>query len=1133
VATNKPTENLSAAKLKAIWRQITPADWLVLLQECKPDNKWALTGNTIKGLCVSPGHQDTTPSFVINLDRGSAHCFGASCNYSQWNPIRFIADVTGVGYATAVRKLKSRFNIRVPNSFVQGIQQIEDNDQMKHALMRALNLELMGLLEQGQAQEPEYDYAARVGFATWFRTRQFPEDTVHTWPVGILPPRDRLVARLKESGGDRYIEPATAYLSKYMSVPGAPTAHDGSLVYFFFTSPTTIGRLRLRHPGTKDFYAVEDPYCSDVGFFGLNMFNHLLGELENYPLHVVEGEMDALAIISHQTSLGTEDVCVVATGGSMENDLDSLMEYGFHTAHIIPDNDPEGAGWAKNLLSKNKSARRIFRWDSNDTTLKIKDIDEAIRAQGFLPVIERLALVDNLPHGHEWVGEQLEKEMANVDPTDVRERCRVAAELGSILCDDSERNYFLELAGSAFNIDRASLVQNMAPDDDSPEAFIPRLAAKLKEEYYFLSQRQQGMGVSLVNVWSRRKRVVRTIPIHSKSLTHAALASDLGALNEYIRHELGMPHFMQYRMNSRGLELPVPMGQQESMLQQCFQDALHAIVANTTHKDWLTELGQGVHWLHDLVDDNGTPTLMIANGPKLFRGTVYGDMQMKFEEVDNPVIGHYFFRLQSKPWSRMINSVKDLESGIDYNPRLIFESLLKLFRVGWKFRNHDLESMFLAADSMYSSIFSAFHHLSMVDIAGETHSGKTTLMQVIGGNEFSDIRLCEAVLVIDDFSAAGIRQAMNGVRLRMFLDEFEDDDIGNRPNRRSLAVRDVLELIRSMTSGSSKILRGTASGDHLEYNLHFPATVGGIFTMQEPRDINRFVHIRTQRMEGCRDPVTPIRENFTSDELMDLRRGITLCLLPRIPTLLKAYEDAKHEFADNASLPSNIMTRMKDHFLPIVAILKLVGADYTTFLAEFSKIKMEEMEEQGGMVQESASIWDHLLYTQFDLSRFAPDSDLAGYTSISKILTNHTTRLQLNASDAGVYYIERKKWMVVFWQKAMTGILRHSPKYRNVLSPGRLKIMADADTRSISKENLKHDVAFLRDIRQRVGTNVRLDQLSVVDLTSTLSNQDCSEGEEDEVVDARVREQMLSDIPGPESATLMNPIVKQRGNFEV
>jgi hypothetical protein len=123
--------------------------------------------------------------------------------------------------------------------------------------------------------------------------------------------------------------------------------------------------------------------------------------------------------------------------------------------------------------------------------------------------------------------------------------------------------------------------------------------------------------------------------------------------------------------------------------------------------------------------------------------------------------------------------------------------------------------------------------------------------------------------------------------------------------------------------------------------------------------------------------------------------------------------------------------------------------------------------------------------------------------------------------------------MVVFWQKAMTGILRHSPKYRNVLSPGRLKIMADADTRSISKENLKHDVAFLRDIRQRVGTNVRLDQLSVVDLTSTLSNQDCSEGEEDEVVDARVREQMLSDIPGPESATLMNPIVKQRGNFEV
>lgn len=1125
----KITDTLPAKKLKAIWRDISPADWLSLLQEYRPNNKWVLTGNIIKGLCINPAHADTSPSFIVNLDRGSAHCFGASCSYSEWNPVRFVSDLSNIAYATAIRKLKSRFNIKLPNTFVQNVQQIEDNNQLKQILLRVTNLELTEAL--AHSENKEFAYAAPLISELRVR-RKFPEGAAHLWPVGILPPRERLSARIRENKEwEKFLEPAHNYLAKYLAVPGGHHLHEGSFLFFFYTAPNTIGRIRIRHAGTKDFYAVEDPFTQDVGFFGLNTFTHLLGELDKHPLYVVEGEFDALSIISNVKAIGGQDLCTVATGGSMENDLDQLMEFGFQNIYLVPDNDAEGVGGAKKLLMDNKGVTRVFRWTQEDETTKVKDADEAIRAYGFTKFMERLVDAANFPRPNEWATEQLEKDLAGVDPKDIRSRCEKAAALGMVLKNhESEKTAFLDYAASTYNLPKEAIIQDMVSDDDDLVSFASRLARKLrKDEYHFLSQRQTANNGAVILAWGRKKRVIRSFALNSKSSLQATFAMDLGSLLDYIRKEIGMPAFMEYKMNQKGMPVPLSDGQREMLITQSFHEALQRIVADITPKEWLTELGQGVHWLDDVFENDPVPRLFIVNGPKLFQGTVQGDT-VKFEEMTSPVIGKYFFRLQSKPWSSNISSVKDLEEGIKHDPHKLFDDLCNIFRRGWRFKNHDLETTFLAADVLYTPVFAVFHHLSMVDVAGETHSGKTTLMQVIGGNEFPDLRLCEAVTVVDDFTAAGIRQAMNGVRLRVFLDEFEDDDAGvGRPSRRALAVREMLELIRNMTSGSSRTLRGTTQGESVEYNLHFPTTVGGIFTMQEPRDLNRFVHIRTQRIEGFQDPTGPIRAAYKPEELKKIRRGVTLSLIARIPQLLKAYESAKLEFAQNESLPSNIMTRLKDNFLPAVAILKLIGVDYTNFLADFCKLKMEEMQEQGGNSQESANIWDHVLHTQFDLSRYTPDGDLTGFTSLSKVLSDRSSRAQLNGSDLGAYYLEKKNWLVVFWQKAITGVLRNSPRYRGAQYPGRLKVLADSDPRVITKDKLKNNTQLIQEIRHRAGANVRLDQISVIDLANTLAEH--NHDEEDAVADATAKERLLEDIP--DATSLVDPPVKQRGNFEV
>lgn len=1125
----KITDTLPAKKLKAIWRDISPADWLSLLQEYRPDNKWVLTGDIIKGLCINPAHADTSPSFIVNLERGSAHCFGASCSYSEWNPVRFVGDLSNVAYATAIRKLKARFNIKLPNSFIQNIQQIEDNNQLKQILYRITNLELTEAL--AHSDQKEYAYAAALISELRVR-RKFPEDAVHTWPVGILPPRERLSARIRENKEwEKFLEPAHNYLAKYLAVPGGHHLHEGSFLFFFYTAPNTMGRIRIRHAGTKDFYAIEDPFTQDVGFFGLNTFTHLLGELEKHPLYVVEGEFDALSIISNVKSLGCQDICTVATGGSMENDLDQLMEFGFQDIYLVPDNDAEGVGGAKKLMTDNKGVTRVFHWTQEDDTTKVKDADEAVRAYGFEKFAARLVDMANFLRPNEWAVEQLEKDFAGIDPTDVRSRCEKAAALGMVLKNhESERTAFLEYATSTFNLPKEAIIQEMVSDDDDLVSFASRLARKLrKDEYHFLSQRQTSNNGAVILAWGRKKKVIRSFALNSKTSLQATFALDLGSLLDYIRKEIGMPAFMEYKMNHKGMPVPVPDGQREMLIIQSFHEALQRIVLEITPKEWLTELGQGIHWLDDVFENDPSPRVFIVNGPKLFQGTPQGD-KMKFEELTSPVVGKYFFRLQSKPWSVNIRSVQDLDDGINFDPRKTFEQLVDIFRRGWRFKNHELETTFLAADVMYTPVFSVFHHLSMVDVAGESHSGKTTLMQIIGGNEFPDLRLCEAVTVVDDFTTAGIRQTMNGVRLRIFLDEFEDDDSGiGRPSRRAMAVRDMLEQIRNMTSGSSITLRGTTQGDPVQYNLHFPVMVGGIFTMQEPRDLNRFVHIRTQRIEGFQDPTGPIRAAYKPEALAKIRRGVTLGLIARIPQLLKAYEVAKQEFAANESLPSNIMTRLKDHFLPAVAIMKMIGMDYTEFLAAFCKLKMEEMQEQGGNTQESASIWDHILHTQFDLARYTPNGDLVGFTSLSKVLSDRNSRAQLNGSDLGAYFLEKRNWLVVFWQKAVTGVLRNSPRYRNAQHPGRLKVLADADPRVISKDKIKDNTVLMQEIRHRAGANVRNDQISVIDLAHTLAEHD--HDEEDVVADATAKERLLADIP--DATSLVDPPVKQRGNFEV
>ena len=1095
MAKRKP-EGLSPRKLKEIWGQITAADWLSALQEYKSENNWTLAGNEIRGLC--PYHTETDASFRVYLDQGKAHCFG--CKKHEWNPVQFYADMTGKGYAGALRDIKKRFNIRLPATYTQNAQQIEDNNSLKAALYAAMHMEFTKVLATPDA--PEFEYAAKAGLVPWLRQRKLPEDAAHQWPVGIFPTRERLSFQLEDLGYKEFREPAQKYLEDYLALPGNDRVFEGSIVFFCFIAPDTIGRIKLRKPNSKKIYVIEDPYSNDVGFFGLNTFPHLLGKLDKHPLYTVEGEMDALSTFAHSAAAGRDDICMVATGGNMEDDVDLLAEYGFRDIRSMPDNDAGGLGWARNILKENACVNRVFRWPT-DTDPRITDIDEAIRAWGFEKAYECLTDDANFPRNHEWAVDMFDVEISKIDPDDIKAKTEKASEFASILREDSERMSFIDEVVKNYGLIKDLVVMDTNVADDSSSEFIERLARKLSEEYHFVSQRQPGGSSAAITAWSNRKKVMRTFSTGSQQAVKAVLEMDLGFLEKYVKEELGEPEFLNFRIGPKGEPVPTSIPYKAQVLSMMFSSAVSILGNTAVPRERLTELGQGLHYFEDY---EGSPTVFIVNGTRFFKGVV-GDKKVKFEELACPISDEFIFRLSSQTWSDNLKSVSDMEEGVKYKPRELYESILDIVKRGWRFRNHDLESIFMAADIMYTPVASVFRHMVMTDITGESHSGKTTLMQIIGGDEFPGYRLCESALFIDDFTAAAVRQLMSGLRLRLLLDEFEDTDSGNgRTDRKSAAVREVLNSVRSLSSGM-KSIRGTSGGEHQEFEMKFPLTIGGIYTMREYRDINRFIHIRTKFMEGFNDPIIPIKKKYSPADMNKIRRGLTLCWLPRIPELLRAYAEVKEEFADNASLSPGIHTRLKDNLLPAAAILKLVGHDYVSFMSEFSRLKMNELAEQGA-TKESSIIWSHILHTPVPLNHL--ESGKPGYASIAKIISNHTMDYMLNESDLGAYFIKEKGWLVIFWQKALSGVLQRSNAYRNAQYPARLKGVADADNRIVSKDALQRGNFLKNYVWPLVGAKISVDEISVIDVKETLAIQ---EGVEEYAAAESKKESMLDDIP--------------------
>lgn len=126
-------------------------------------------GRTVKALC--PFHNEKTPSFSIDDDRGLYHCFG--CNASG-DHFSFVKETQNLGFTEAIQMLANQLGLEMPK------KEISTTTSKNTGLIEALEAACIWYQEQLQRNTGE---AAR----NYLNSRQINQSSINQFRLGYAP----------------------------------------------------------------------------------------------------------------------------------------------------------------------------------------------------------------------------------------------------------------------------------------------------------------------------------------------------------------------------------------------------------------------------------------------------------------------------------------------------------------------------------------------------------------------------------------------------------------------------------------------------------------------------------------------------------------------------------------------------------------------------------------------------------------------------------------------------------------------------------------------------------------------------------------------------------------------------------
>jgi DNA primase len=156
-----------------------------------PSVKLIRAGREWKACC--PFHNEKTPSFTINDEKGFYHCFGCG---AHGDAIRFLTDARGLPFMDAVKELASKAGLEVPAPDPQARERAERTSTLTDVMAACQKwfAEQLAGIEGAEARD-------------YLKKRGIEPAAVARFGIGLAPEgRNKLKAALSTLGDDKLVE---------------------------------------------------------------------------------------------------------------------------------------------------------------------------------------------------------------------------------------------------------------------------------------------------------------------------------------------------------------------------------------------------------------------------------------------------------------------------------------------------------------------------------------------------------------------------------------------------------------------------------------------------------------------------------------------------------------------------------------------------------------------------------------------------------------------------------------------------------------------------------------------------------------------------------------------------------------
>ncbi|MXY23571.1 MAG: DNA primase [Acidobacteria bacterium] len=474
------------------------ADIVRVIQDVVPLRK---AGNSYKGLC--PFHNEKTPSFHVNPDKGFFHCFGCS---TGGDVLKFIELYEKLSFPEAVKALAQRVGVQLPET--DDPERDRAAEAEREALVKVHELAAAYFREQLAAP-------SGAGARAYLEQRGIAPDTTDRLGLGCTPPRrDGLTGHLLDAGQPIELLRKSGLVTESDGRPPIDRFRQRLIIPICRETGSVIAFGGRALGGDQQVKYINSPetalYTKGRTLYGLHLAKRAIRQ-RGFAI-LVEGYFDLAQ------ALQAEIAPVVATCGTALTERQAKLLRRFCTK-VLLSFDPDAAG----VGASARSGELLIAAGFQVNVVRLpdgQDPDTAIRQHG------AAYYVDRLKRSTPYLDYVLERAASSRDLTResqrtgfVNEMRAIAARIPDVVARDQFADRIAHRAGATEAVVRDAIRQEIAGGrPKSPETSPEGTAAPDPQES------EKGLIWAVMHQTEEAQQVLlRLEPAHFKGLRTASI----------------------------------------------------------------------------------------------------------------------------------------------------------------------------------------------------------------------------------------------------------------------------------------------------------------------------------------------------------------------------------------------------------------------------------------------------------------------------------------------------------------------------------------------------------------------------------------------------------------------------------